>query len=433
MIDPITDSYRQQWAAAESRIASGIRTHRQALAEVRVVDAAGAPVPGAVVEAEQTGHAFIFGANCFILDGYDDAELNRRYEAGFLRLFNAATVAMYWRDLEPEPGQPRYAADSARIWRRPPTDPVIAWCRRHRLNINGHTLVWDHPGLSLPDWLPSDTVARAGLFRKRIAELAQRYGRDVQRWDVLNERFSRHLPKRFPQVPLPTDYDIAAFRDAAAYLPAEAGLWINEIPQAWGSLREPYIELIRELDAEGARIDGVGLQFHSFTVESVLRICRDACEHRPEDLFAALDRYQTLGRPIHVSEITLPQPTADEAGEEAQAEMVRNFYRLWFSHPSISAITWWNFADGSAIAGEGANASGLIDRQHRPKAAFRALDKLINEEWKTRTSRLTAGAEGCVRFRGFKGAYRLTASVGGRRVVADANLAADGILTIVLP
>ena len=42
-----------------------------------------------------------------------------------------------------------------------------------------------------------------------------------------------------------------------------------------------------------------------------------------------------------------------------------------------------------------------------PKASYFALDRLINDEWRTRLT-VKAGADGTVRFRGFRGAYRLS-------------------------
>ena len=42
-----------------------------------------------------------------------------------------------------------------------------------------------------------------------------------------------------------------------------------------------------------------------------------------------------------------------------------------------------------------------------PKKAWFALDRLVNDEWRTRLT-VTAGADGSVSFRGFRGAYRLS-------------------------
>jgi endo-1,4-beta-xylanase len=429
----VSDAYRSLWSdpALEQRISNSIRTCRMAQCDLRVLDPAGKPVSGAEVAIEQTSHAFLFGANCFLLGAYDDAAMNQRYEEHYLRLFNAATVAMYWRELEREPGKPRFAADSERVWRRPPTDPTIAWCRQHDLNVNGHTLVWDNPRHQVPPWLPGDRDEVARLIARRIRTLGERYGRTVQRWDVLNEKLnSFRRPAAHGDVGYPADFDILAFREAQAALPPEAILMINDYFESWNPQFRGYHDLISHLVDAGARIDVVGLQCHSFSTAENLAICREASRFRPADLMASLDNYRDLGRPLHVSEITIAQPAEDADGAEAQADMARNMYRLWFSHPGVQAITWWNVADGGAVKGEDNVLSGLIDRQHHPKPAYHALDRLINQEWKTRLPRLATGDDGQVRFRGFKGGYRVTVRVAGRESVHSATLAADGVTTI---
>jgi hypothetical protein len=69
-------------------------------------------------------------------------------------------------------------------------------------------------------------------------------------------------------------------------------------------------------------------------------------------------------------------------------------------------ITWWNVVDGGAAPGE-PSFSGIYDKEMNPKPVYQTLDGLINGEWKTRLT-LTAGADGSVKFRGFKGRYRIT-------------------------
>ena len=79
--------------------------------------------------------------------------------------------------------------------------------------------------------------------------------------------------------------------------------------------------------------------------------------------------------------VTLPNTPE---GERNQAIVVRNYYRLWFSHPSVNAITWWNLVEGTAVKGEDKWNAGLVRRDFTPKPAFIALDQLINHDWKTK-------------------------------------------------
>jgi GH35 family endo-1,4-beta-xylanase len=392
----VSDAYRAMWddPAVRDRIEEGIREHRMADAVLALPSAK----PGTEVRVEQTGHAFLFGGNLFLLGDCGSEEKNRRYEAVFGDLLNAATVPLYWRDLEPEPGRPRFAANSPRIYRRPPPDAVVAFCESKGLSMNGHTLVWNFRRWSIPDWITPQTSREecARLIEKRIREIAERYGRRIQRWDVVNES-----QRNVPDVPMPDDYVFRSLKLAGELLPPTATLMINDYQ--WGA---PYAEQVLKLLERGARIDTIGVQFHLFDTKVPLQVARGGRAHSPEAFFTGLDRLARLERPIHMSEITIPEPVPGEAGREIQAALAVNWYRLWFSHPAVNSITWWNVADGGAAPGE-PGVSGLLDKEMRPKAVYHALDALINRAWKTR---LTAKAEAGkpVTFHGFKGRYRVT-------------------------
>jgi hypothetical protein len=88
-----------------------------------------------------------------------------------------------------------------------------------------------------------------------------------------------------------------------------------------------------------------------------------------------------------------------------QAIVLRNLYRAWFAVERMEGITWWNVVDGCGAKGEPA-ISGLFTRDMQPKAAYFAMDDLVNREWKTTLSAHVA--EGKVTFRGFRGTYRLS-------------------------
>lgn len=392
----ISDAYKAIWndPAVKGRIERGIRDHRMADALLRLPSVK----PGTQVRVEQTTHAFAFGGNLFLLGDCGSDEKNRRYEAAFGTLLNAGTVPFYWRDLEPTPGKLRFAADSPHIYRRPPPDRVVAFGESKKLYLHGHPLVWNLRRWSMPDWIPPQTSKAEceRLIEKRIREIADRYGRRFQRWDVVNESL-RHLP----DVPMPDDYVFKAFKLAEKYLPAAAKLSINDYQ--WG---QAYHDQIRDLLRRGAKVDVIGVQFHLFDVKAPLQIARGSKAHAPEVFFTGLDRLAKLNRPIHISEITIPEPLPGEAGREIQAQLAVNWYRLWFSHPAVEAITWWNVADGGAAAGE-PGVSGLLDKEMKPKAVYHALDRLINREWKTRLS-LPAEAGKPLTFRGFKGDYRVS-------------------------
>jgi hypothetical protein len=127
-----------------------------------------------------------------------------------------------------------------------------------------------------------------------------------------------------------------------------------------------------------------------------------------------LDTYEMFakfGLPLWVTEITIG--SAGEDGPAIQARVARDIYRLWFSAPKMAGITWWNLGDGTAYGNEGVAGGGLADEDFNPKPAYKALDQLINHDWKTKLDARSA-ANGEVKFRGFHGNYDVVVSHGGK-------------------
>ena len=116
---------------------------------------------------------------------------------------------------------------------------------------------------------------------------------------------------------------------------------------------------------------------------------------------------EKTGLPLHLSEITITAPNDDAEGREVQANIARNLYRLWFSWPSMAAITWWNIVDGCGAPGE-PTTSGLFTRKMEPKASYFALQRLIHHDWKTNIVQKADKEKMSIPFRGFKGEYRVS-------------------------
>lgn len=411
---------RAAWAKPEvtARIEEGIRANRTSWVTLRVVDAQGKPVSGASVEAELVRHEFLFGANGFMVDGFSKREENEQFARAFTGLFNFVTIPFYWRGIEPRPGVVRYDSTSEPIYRRPPPETVLAWAGKHGLTTKGHTLVWDNPAHQLPEWLTENPRERERQIWQSVERTVSRYGRRIPVWDVVNESIARHI-----NVPMPRDYVFRAFELANRLFPPEATLLINETTALWSNDRDeysPYYLLISNLMARGARVDAIGLQFHFFS-ESQHQDVREGRALAPDKVFRILDLYGRFGKPLHVTEITIPTLPATADGEQAQAEMTRDFYRAWFSHPNVEAVTWWNLVDDTAVPGEDKWRGGLLRRDFSEKPSYAALRKLIREEWTTKFSGTADGA-GSVTFRGFRGGYRAKVRRGGKETVVEFEL-----------
>ena len=254
------------------------------------------------------------------------------------------------------------------------------------------------------------------IFRKRVFDVARAFGEVVDSWDVVNESSNDWGKYRKSRTGLPVwksgyglmpgDYPLQALLDAKAAFPAKANLAINDY-----NICEDFLAQVRDLDGEGAKIDIVGCQMHLFDTNACMRLALGADRigwvGTPQTIQDRLDMMARTGRPLHVSEITITSPGADDRCRMIQAVLTRNIYRKWFSHRALMGITWWNTVDGGGVKGEPL-VSGLFTADLRKKPAYEALDQLINHEWKTKTKAKVEGEQRKVSFRGFRGRYRLT-------------------------
>lgn len=402
--------YDSLWsnAAVEQRIQQGIEKNRKGDAAILISTKNGKLPKNAKIEVQQLTHDFQFGSNIFMLNGYQKPEQNKRYEEVFKSLFNTACVPFYWKTLEPEEGKLRYEAGSKEIYRRPPPDVVLDWCEKNGITPKGHTLVWDNVTHANPEWMPRDTAIMQQKINQRISQLGKRYGDRVKTWDVVNELLSYHATA----IQMPDNYGLKAFQQFSKSFPKTTRGFINETTSIWTNYHReysPYNLLIENTRLKGAKIDGIGLQFHFFSEPLHYDVVAGK-SITPKTVFDVLDLYGKYKLPIHISEITIPTLPFDETGLQNQAKMTRNFYRIWFSHEAVEAIVWWNVSDGTAVAGEDKWRGGFLNEDMSPKPSYHALNDLINKEWKTTFTKNIDSNN--VAFRGFYGEYMVKITVG---------------------
>ena len=132
-----------------------IEQNRKGKAYITIVDNYGNPVKNAKVSVVQKSHEFKYGANIFMLDEMESDEKNSAYKEAFKDIFNIATIPFYWSDLEPVQGEPRYTADSPKIYRRPAPDLCIDYCLKNGIEPKCHCLNYE---AWLPKWLKDADV-----------------------------------------------------------------------------------------------------------------------------------------------------------------------------------------------------------------------------------------------------------------------------------
>jgi len=389
-----------------------IRRHRTGTMSLTVMTPQRRPLANAEVTVRQTRHRFLFGCNIFRLGLHEDAACEAEYCRRFTDLLNFATLPYYWGRYEPREGE----TNAERLtW-------MARWCVEHGITPKGHPLCYH---MTAPAWLSDRSFAqiKAAQFSRITREVGGFAGL-VDTWDVINETVwtpghekGKHpiarLCRRLGRVGLVKQ----TFELARQANPA-AKLIINDCDPV-----PAYARLVRKSLAAGAPIDIVGIQSHMhkgyWGAEKTWRVCEEYSRH---------------GKPIHFSELTILSGIIQQnhswkdrradwfttpEGEELQAQQVSEFYRLLFSHPSVQAITWWDFADDGAWLGAPA---GMLRKDMSPKPAYDALMRLVKGEWWTGKLALRTDARGRVEFNGFLGDYTVEAGGdAGSFALADAG------------
>lgn len=411
--------YEKFWQdpEVEQRIRMGIQLNRMGFATLRFIDAQSNALNNVEVKFEQTRHEFLFGCNLFMLGGFPTPELNKRYEEAFCSVFNLAVLPFYWSDLEPEQGKPRFAKDSPRIYRRPPPDLCVEFCKRHAITPKGHLLIWHQ---WLPKWLPDNRDEVKSLMIKRFEEISARYGQQIKYWDVVDE--SLH---RAPNIILPDDFVYTAMQEAARIFPPDCKLDVAEEQRMWTNFHledSPFYMMLKILQLRNARFDAVGMSFQShFLPEGHYNPSL-----RPLEMFRLLDKYSDFQKPIQFTQVSVAGLPAGPEGEQDQAKALRNVYRLFFSHPNMEMINYWNLPDGYAYETENNSMAALLHKDLTPKPAFEVLQNLIRKEWWT-TVQQNSGQSSSLKVQGFYGDYQLTATHAGKTIQRKIHLTKGGM------
>jgi endo-1,4-beta-xylanase len=175
--------------------------------------------------------------------------------------FNSITVENVMKAalINPQPG----------VYNFGPADDYVAFGEKNNMFIVGHTLVWHN---QCPPWFFTDAEGKPNTkaeqierLRSHIQAVAGRYAGRVNAWDVVNEVIDNDGSYRntswvnaFGNGDTLVTY---AFKFAAQYAPG-AELYYNDF-NAWRpEKREGIVRLVKMLQKQGIRIDGVGMQGH---------------------------------------------------------------------------------------------------------------------------------------------------------------------------
>ncbi|HEY8550647.1 MAG TPA: endo-1,4-beta-xylanase [Vicinamibacterales bacterium] len=340
--------------------------------------------------------AFVMGVavNPAVVSGRDAES-----QAIVLRHFGSITAdnAMKAGFVNPKPG----------VWNFGPADAFVEFGEKHGLFIVGHTLVWHN---QTPEWFfhdeegrPNTPDAQIERMRAHIEAVAGRYRGRVHAWDVVNEVIDNDGSYRQTSwVKAVGDGDRlvkAAFRFAHQYAP-DAELYYNDFNTWRPAKRDGIVRMVKMLQAEGIRIDGIGMQAHW-----------GLNYPKTEYIEAAIDAYAALGVKVMITELDVdvlpltregqiigrvmsdPQFQLEEfeafldpykdglpADIERQAtERWAELFRIfWAKRAKIDRVTFWGVHDGLSWKNNypiprRTNYALLFGRDRQPKPAFDAV------------------------------------------------------------
>jgi len=298
---------------------------------------------------------------------------------------------MKWEEINPARG--------VYNWENP--DAYVQFGENNDMFVVGHALVWY---LQLSEYVKEvkDPDTMRAVLKEHIDAVAGRYKGRIDGWDVLNEAIDDAGEGALREWSVPDvlgpDYVTEVFMMAREAAP-DAELYYNDYNAWQPKKRAGMIRLLERALANGAPIDGVGIQGHYSLDSPTLG-----------EIEAAINDFAELGLPIMFTEVdvnVLPNPynnlTADprisfentpfmnpypdpaslpDSIQTALADRYEDLFKLFLKHDDkITRVTFWGVNDGHSwlngwpVKGR-TNHPLLLDRENRKKPAYERVMSL---------------------------------------------------------
>ena len=274
------------------------------------------------------------------------------------------------------------------------SDKYVAFGKKNNMFIHGHTLIWHS---QLAPWFKAitDSTDMAHAVEDHINTIVGRYKGEIGSWDVVNEALNEDgtLRKSVFLDVLGPDYLALAFKTASEADP-DVDLYYNDYNMTNPEKRAGAIRLIKNIQKQGVKIDGIGMQGHWNLKTPTL-----------DQIEESIESYAALGIKVAITELditVLPNPWDLQGAEVSQrfennekmnpypdklpdsvqvqlAERYKSIFKLFLKHrKDISRVTLWGLTDknswlnGWPIPGR-TNYPLLFNREYQPKAAFDSI------------------------------------------------------------
>lgn len=276
-------------------------------------------------------------------------------------------------------------------WQFDRADAMADFCRENGLVMRGHTLVWGQAYDSCP-WMlyDGDDYASPELFyarlRDHVTTIINRYDDVVYAWDVVNESLNYDRSGKYKDYLVyrlyGADYLKNTFRFAAQALDAigsDAKLFLNESKVERNNFKMEYTyDFIKELQAQGIRVDGVGIQGHYdffHPNESARRVDK------------IIKRFASLGLDVEITEMDITvyddilpgvkYETLPQWRETYQLERYKKLFQVYRDNADvITNVTFWGLNDAVSYKTVGENRADwplLFDIHSEPKNNYYAV------------------------------------------------------------
>lgn len=271
------------------------------------------------------------------------------------------------------------------------SDKYVAFGEKHNMFIHGHTLIWHS---QLPPWMAQikDSTAMADAMTNHITTIVSRYKGRINSWDVVNEALNEDgtlrksvFFKTYGKYFLTLAYKLAAKADP------KTDLYYNDYNLCTPKKRKGAVELIKNLQKNGAKIDGVGEQGHwhlnTPTLDEIEQTILDFSALGVKVAITELD-ISVLPNPKNVvgadinqraeaSEKMNPYPKVlPDSIQKQLADRYEAIFKLFIKHQDkISRVTFWGVNDTQTwlndfpVKGR-TNYPLLFDREYKPKKAY---------------------------------------------------------------
>jgi endo-1,4-beta-xylanase len=328
-------------------------------------------------------HFYIGAAvNRYIVEGNDSAATEL-----LVKQFNSITAENdhKWALVHPEKGKYNFE----------PGDKLMELGKKNNMSVIGHTLIWHS---QTPRWVFQDDAGNdvskdtlLARMKEHIFTVAGHY-KEVHGWDVLNEAVNDDGSMRQSKwLEIAGGDFIEKIFTWAHEANPEAELYYNDYNMWYEGKRNKVVEIARNLQAKGIRIDGIGMQGHWGLDYPDLA-----------EAEASILAFAELGLKVHITELDvqmLPRPDRGTSAEISQnfelqaklnpykdglpdsmktviANRYAEIFQLFNKHKDkIARVTLWGLHNGMSwhnnwpVRGRTAYPL-LFDRDYKPVPAF---------------------------------------------------------------